>query len=155
MLLAATVCVCVFITAVPIIRLFAWGRGLRVEDMCYERRRAEAWVDQSAHHALVNAGARRAALCSTFGLCNTFGQVFHDCVGIRKALRRCQPGVRRPSRRSSPKFPFVTPTMQAVQELFFSFHQTPTRRRLSDWFRGAGQAASRWLVVTLVIVSTV
>ena len=66
MLLAATVCVCVFITAVPIIRLFAWGGGL--EDMCYERRRAEAWVDQSAHHALVNAGARRAALCITFGL---------------------------------------------------------------------------------------
>jgi hypothetical protein len=40
-------------------------------------------------------------------------------------------------------------------ELFFSFHHTPTRRRLSGWFRGAGQAASRWLVVTLVIVSTV
>ena len=24
--------------------------------MCYERQRAEACVDQSAHHALVNAG---------------------------------------------------------------------------------------------------
>ena len=33
------------------------GRGI-VEDMCYERRRAEACVDQSAHHALVNAGER-------------------------------------------------------------------------------------------------
>jgi len=38
---------CVFITAVPITKLFAsrWGRGI-VEDsdtgMCYERRRAEA-----------------------------------------------------------------------------------------------------------------
>jgi len=31
---------CVFITAVPIIKLFA-GREI-VEDMCYERRRAEA-----------------------------------------------------------------------------------------------------------------
>jgi hypothetical protein len=48
------------ITAVPIIKLFAMlarGRGI-VEDMCYERRRAEACVDKSAHHALVNAGER-------------------------------------------------------------------------------------------------
>ena len=29
-----------------------------MEDMCYERRRAEACVDESAHHALVNAGGR-------------------------------------------------------------------------------------------------
>jgi len=29
-----------------------------VEDMCYERRRAEACVDESAHHTLVNAGGR-------------------------------------------------------------------------------------------------
>ena len=35
------------------------SRGVRiVEDMCYERRRAEACVDESAHHALVNAGGR-------------------------------------------------------------------------------------------------
>jgi hypothetical protein len=33
----------VFITAVPVTKLFAWGRGI-VEDMCYERRRAEACV---------------------------------------------------------------------------------------------------------------
>jgi len=50
------VCVC-FITAGHITKLFAWG-GRRVEDMCYERRRAEACVDESAHHALVNAGGR-------------------------------------------------------------------------------------------------
>jgi len=30
----------------------------RVEDMYYERRRAEACVDESIHHALVNAGGR-------------------------------------------------------------------------------------------------
>jgi hypothetical protein len=30
----------------------------KVEDMCYERRRAEACVDESAHHALANAGGR-------------------------------------------------------------------------------------------------
>ena len=46
-----------FITAGPITKLFAWGGG-GVEDMCYERRRAEACVDESAHHALVNAGGR-------------------------------------------------------------------------------------------------
>ena len=39
--LCVTVCVCVCITAVPTIKLFAWGKGI-VEDMCYERRRAEA-----------------------------------------------------------------------------------------------------------------
>ena len=36
--------VCVFITAVSITNLFAWGQG-KVEDMCYEGRRAEAYVD--------------------------------------------------------------------------------------------------------------
>ena len=45
-----------FITAVPITKLFAWGGGETMEDMCYERRRAEACVDLSAHHALMNAG---------------------------------------------------------------------------------------------------
>ena len=39
-------------TTVPITRPFAWGKGI-VEDMCYERRRAEACVDESAHHAEV------------------------------------------------------------------------------------------------------
>ena len=29
-----------------------------MEDICYERRRAEACVDESAHHALANAGGR-------------------------------------------------------------------------------------------------
>ncbi len=48
--LSGPVCVC-FITAGPITKLFAWG-GRRVEDMCYERRRAEACVDESAHHSL-------------------------------------------------------------------------------------------------------
>jgi len=34
------------------------GKRGRVEVMCYERRRDEACVDQSAHHAQVNAGKR-------------------------------------------------------------------------------------------------
>ena len=51
-------CVCVFITAGPITKLFAGGGRRRVEDMCYERRRSEACVDESAHHALANAGGR-------------------------------------------------------------------------------------------------
>jgi hypothetical protein len=29
-----------------------------LEDMCYDRLRAEAFVDESAHHTLVNAGER-------------------------------------------------------------------------------------------------
>jgi len=29
-----------------------------VDDMCYDRRRAEACVDESARHALANAGGR-------------------------------------------------------------------------------------------------
>ena len=35
--------VCVFITAGPSTKLFAWGGGL-LEDMCYERLRAEVYV---------------------------------------------------------------------------------------------------------------
>ena len=49
--------VCVFITAGPITKLFAGGRR-RVDDMCYDRRRAKACVDESARHALANAGGR-------------------------------------------------------------------------------------------------
>jgi hypothetical protein len=36
---------CVFITAVPITKLFACVEGETMEDMCYERLRAEACVD--------------------------------------------------------------------------------------------------------------
>ena len=75
--------VCVFITAVPITKLFAYtcvcvlllqdllqscarGGRRRVEDMCYERRRAEACVDESAHHAgvcFITAGPITKAVC--------------------------------------------------------------------------------------------
>ncbi len=51
-------CVCVFITAGPITKLFAGGGGGEWDDMCYDRRRAEACVDESARHALANAGGR-------------------------------------------------------------------------------------------------
>ena len=37
-------CERVFITAVPITKLFARGGGGEVEDMCYERLRAEVYV---------------------------------------------------------------------------------------------------------------
>jgi len=40
--------VCVFITAGPFTKLCAWGRR-RVEDMCYEIRRAEAVCVYGAH----------------------------------------------------------------------------------------------------------
>ena len=44
---------CVFITAVPITKLFACVWGEEVEDMCYERRRAEASVDTSGYYCSV------------------------------------------------------------------------------------------------------
>ena len=39
------VALCVFITAVPITKLFARGGGGGMEDMCYDRLRAEADVN--------------------------------------------------------------------------------------------------------------
>ena len=50
-------CVCVLLLQ-DLLQSCARGGRRRVEDMCYERRRAEACVDESAHHALVNAGGR-------------------------------------------------------------------------------------------------
>jgi hypothetical protein len=52
------ICVCVCWDLVCVLLLqdllqsCARGGRRRVEDMCYERRRAEACVDESAHHAL-------------------------------------------------------------------------------------------------------
>ena len=43
-------CVCVLLLQ-DLLQSCARGRRRRVEDMCYERRRAEACVDESAHHA--------------------------------------------------------------------------------------------------------
>jgi len=45
------VCVCVLLLQ-DLLQSCARGGRRRVEDMCYERRRAEACVDESAHHAL-------------------------------------------------------------------------------------------------------
>ena len=39
------VLLCVFITAVPITKLFAREGGGEVEDICYERLQAEAYVN--------------------------------------------------------------------------------------------------------------
>ena len=52
---------CVFITAVPITKLFAWGGGGRWRPCATrddEQRPVWMSVDYSAHHALVNAGER-------------------------------------------------------------------------------------------------
>jgi len=51
------ICVCVYYFRTYYKACLRGGRR-RVEDMCYERRRAEACVDESAHHALVNVGGR-------------------------------------------------------------------------------------------------
>ncbi len=45
------VCVCVYYCRTYYKAVRGGGRR-RVEDMCYERRRAEACVDESAHHAV-------------------------------------------------------------------------------------------------------
>ncbi len=45
-----------FITAVPFTKLFAGGGGWRGEDMCYERLRAEASMNQSAHRTNERGG---------------------------------------------------------------------------------------------------
>ncbi len=52
----ARLCVCLLLQ--DLVQSCLRGEGGILEDMCYERRRAEACVDQSAHHALVNAGER-------------------------------------------------------------------------------------------------
>jgi hypothetical protein len=44
------VAVCVLLLQ-DLLQSCARGGRRRVEDMCYERRRAEACVDESAHHA--------------------------------------------------------------------------------------------------------
>jgi hypothetical protein len=63
-LVAMLLFIVAFITAVVVVNYsstyYKASRGERglVKDMFYERRRAEACVDYSAHHALVNAGER-------------------------------------------------------------------------------------------------
>jgi hypothetical protein len=46
----ALICVCVLLLQ-DLLQSCARGGRRRVEDMCYERRRAEACVDESAQHA--------------------------------------------------------------------------------------------------------
>ncbi len=50
-------CVCVYYCRTYYKAVRGGGRR-RVEDMCYDTRRAEACVDESAHHALANEGGR-------------------------------------------------------------------------------------------------
>ena len=49
------VLVCVFYYCRTYYKAVRGGGRRRVDDMCYDRRRAEACVDESAHHALANA----------------------------------------------------------------------------------------------------
>ncbi len=54
--LGVLMCVCLLLQ--DLLQSCSRGGGRRVEDMCYERRRGEACVDESAHHALATAGGR-------------------------------------------------------------------------------------------------
>jgi hypothetical protein len=61
------------------------GRGGIWEDMCYERRRAEACVDWAVHHALVNAGDKLAGFVTLAGWLG-----FND-IQVRLKIRKTQP----------------------------------------------------------------
>jgi hypothetical protein len=52
------------------------GGGRRVEDMCYERRRAEACVDESAHHA----GTREEPGTLTQGVCVYYCRTYYKAA---------------------------------------------------------------------------
>ena len=54
-------CVCVYYYRTYYKAVRGGGRR-RVEDMCYDRRRAEACVDESAHHALAMGPVRNPVL---------------------------------------------------------------------------------------------
>ena len=60
------------------------GERRRVEDMCYERRRAEACVDESAHHALANAKVLYPGFFVTFRGLSTW---FFFCPPMFRLLR--------------------------------------------------------------------
>jgi hypothetical protein len=61
------------------------GRGVDVEDMCYERLRAEAYVNYSAHCALMNAGTghggpqHQSAMARWSGVCLLLQYLLQSC----------------------------------------------------------------------------
>jgi len=83
--------VCVFITAVPITKLFAWGEGI-VEDMCYERRREEGDGDRPGRGGTkpeTTVGPQLVHLCQ-----NHFG-LMRACTAAREAnVQVCLPTCR-------------------------------------------------------------
>jgi hypothetical protein len=52
MFLIVSICLVCVLLLQDLLQSCARGGRRRVEDMCYERRRAEACVDESAHHVL-------------------------------------------------------------------------------------------------------
>jgi hypothetical protein len=60
----ARACVCVLLLQ-DLLQSCARGGRRRVEDMCYERRRAEACVDESAQHAPRHIGGEEENIIST------------------------------------------------------------------------------------------
>ncbi len=76
---------CVLITAVPITKLFAWGGGGgTMEDMCYERLRAEACV----------------LVCACVYCCSTYACVYFLYHVLRTERKGCNGAV--------PAFSFTT-----------------------------------------------
>jgi hypothetical protein len=66
-------------TAGPSTKLLAWG-GVIWEDMCYQRRRAEACVDEAAPHELVNRGCVWVCVCYCRTVCVCVCLLLQDLV---------------------------------------------------------------------------
>ncbi len=84
------VCVCLLLQDL-VQSCLRGGEGI-LEDMCYERRRAEAFVEQSAHHALVNTGEREIVETKE-GVCvwggDIGGHVLRETTKLRRKTLRC------------------------------------------------------------------
>jgi hypothetical protein len=59
------------------------GGRRRVDDMCYDRRRAEACVDESARHALANTGGREIAV---LGVCTNKTSAIHELKQMVRSI---------------------------------------------------------------------
>jgi hypothetical protein len=72
------------------------GGRRRVDDMCYERRRAEACVDESAHHALANTGGR--VIVGTTSRMSPAVRSSGRLPAARRSRRRCRLARTRPEK---------------------------------------------------------
>ena len=87
-------CVCVLLLQ-DLLQSCSRGGRRRVEDMCYERRRAEACVDESAHHALRSHFAQKGGTLSKEGRTGAIarpGTCPRDMYALRRHARTVAEG---------------------------------------------------------------